>query len=111
VEVAEEGAVVLAPRARRPTRGRRGRRGRRGEGNRAGDRRHWIEEPASPSPLPSPSPPSTPEPDPIDGFEFGVTLNYGADLDSIRLPRKFGKVIDVKTNQVVLRVHGGATGL
>jgi hypothetical protein len=52
-----------------------------------------------------------PEPEPVDGFEFGVTLNYGADPDSIRLPRKFGKVVDVKTNQVVLRVRGGATGL
>jgi hypothetical protein len=94
-----------------PTRGRPGRRGRRGGGSRAGGRRHRIEEPASPSPPPSPSPSSTPEPEPVDGFEFGVTLNYGADPDSIRLPRKFGKVVDIKTNQVVLRVRGGATGL
>jgi hypothetical protein len=56
-------------------------------------------------------PPSTPEPEPVDGFEFGVTLNYCADPNSIRLPHKFGKVIDVRTNQVVLRVHSGATGL
>jgi hypothetical protein len=49
-----------------------------------------------------------PEPEPIDGFEFGVTLNYGADQDSVRLPRKFG---DVRINQVLLRVRGGATGL
>jgi hypothetical protein len=32
-----------------------------------------------------------PEPEPVDGFEFDITLNYGADPDSIRLPRKFGK--------------------
>jgi hypothetical protein len=51
------------------------------------------------------------EPEPIDGFEFSVTLNYGTNPDSIRLPRKFGKVIDIRTNQVILRVHGGATGL
>jgi hypothetical protein len=53
----------------------------------------------------------TPEPKPVDGFEFGVTLNYGADPDSIRLHCKFGKVVDVNTNQVVLRVRGGATGI
>jgi hypothetical protein len=41
---------------------------------------------------------STPEPEPADGFEFGVTLNYGADQDSVRLPRKFGKVVEVRTN-------------
>jgi hypothetical protein len=64
-----------------------------------------------PSRPPSPSPPSTPKPEPIDAFKFGITLNYGADPDSIRLPRKFGKVIGVKTNQVVLRVRGGATVL
>jgi hypothetical protein len=52
-----------------------------------------------------------PDPEPVDGFEFGVTLNYGADPDSIRLPRKFSKVVDVKTNQFVLRVHGGAISL
>jgi hypothetical protein len=55
--------------------------------------------------------PLTPEPEPIDGFEFGVTLNYGGDLDSIRLPRKFIDVVDVSTNQVLLRMPGGATGL
>jgi hypothetical protein len=55
--------------------------------------------------------PSTSEPEPVDGFKFGVTLNYGADPTSIRLPRKFGKVFDVRMNQVVLRVHGGTTGL
>jgi hypothetical protein len=38
------------------------------------------------------------EPEPVDGFEFGITLNYGADPASNRLPRKFGKVVDVKTN-------------
>jgi hypothetical protein len=64
-----------------------------------------------PSPPPSPSPPSTTEPEPVDGFEFGVTLNYGGDSDSIRLPHKFGNVVDVRTNQVVLRVRGGATGI
>jgi hypothetical protein len=52
----------------------------------------------------------TPEPEPIDGFEFGVTLNYDSDPDSIRLPCKFGDVVDVRTNQVLLRVHDGATG-
>jgi hypothetical protein len=46
---------------------------------------------------------------PSDGFEF--TLNYGGDPDSIRLPRKFGDVVDVRMNQVLLRVHGGTTGL
>jgi hypothetical protein len=55
--------------------------------------------------------PSTPDPEPIDGFEFGVTLNNGGDPDSIRLPRKFGDVIDVSTNQVLLRMPSGATGL
>jgi hypothetical protein len=94
-----------------PTRGRRGRRGWHGEGSRAGGRRHWIEEPASPSPLPSPSSPSTLGPEPVDGFEFDITLNYDADPDSIRLPRKFGDIADVRTNQVVLRVRGGFTGL
>jgi hypothetical protein len=52
-----------------------------------------------------------PEPEHVDGFEFGITLNYGADPDSVRLPRKFGDVVDVRTNQVLLRVSGGATGL
>jgi hypothetical protein len=52
-----------------------------------------------------------PKPEPTDGFEFSVTLNYSADPESIRLPRKFGKVVDVKTNQVMLRMRGGATGL
>jgi hypothetical protein len=94
-----------------PTRGRRGRRGRRGEGSRAGGQRHWIKDPASSSPLPSPSPPSTPEPEPIDGFEFGVTLNYGKNPDSIRLPHKFKDIVDVRTNQVVLRVGGDAIGI
>jgi hypothetical protein len=46
-----------------------------------------------------------------DGFEFGFTLSYGADQDSFRLPRKFGEVVDVRTNQVVLRVRGGAIGI
>jgi hypothetical protein len=52
-----------------------------------------------------------PEPEPADGFEFGVTVNHGADQDPIRLPRKFGDMVDVRTNQVVLRVRGGATGI
>jgi hypothetical protein len=52
-----------------------------------------------------------PEPEPIDGFEFGVTLNYGVDQDFVRLPRKFGEVVDVRTNQVLLQVRGSATGL
>jgi hypothetical protein len=52
-----------------------------------------------------------PEPEPADGFEFGVTLNHGADQDSVRLPRKFGNVVDMRTNQVVLRVRGSATGI
>jgi hypothetical protein len=52
-----------------------------------------------------------PEPEPVDGFEFGVTRNYGANSDSIRLPRNFGKVIDVKTNQFVLWVRSGGTSL
>jgi hypothetical protein len=52
-----------------------------------------------------------PEPERVDGFEFGVTFNYGGDPDSIRLPRKFGDVVDVRTNQFLLRVRGGATGL
>jgi hypothetical protein len=113
VEVAEEGATVLAPRARRchqPVDALDGVDGV-ARGSRAGGRRHRIEEPASPSPPPSPSPPLTPEPKPIDGFEFDVTLNYGADLDSIRITRKFGKVVNIKMNQVVLRVRGTATGL
>jgi hypothetical protein len=37
------------------------------------------------------------------------TLNYGGDPDSIRLSRKFRDVVDVRTNQVLLRVRGGAT--
>jgi hypothetical protein len=41
--------------------------------------------------------PSTPEPEHVDRFEFGVTLNYGGDLDSIRLPRKFSNVVDMRT--------------
>jgi hypothetical protein len=68
-----------------------------------------IEESASPSPPPSPFPLSTPEP--ADGFEFGFTFSYGADQDSVRLPRKFGEVVDVRTNQVVMQVRGGATGI
>jgi hypothetical protein len=40
---------------------------------------------------------------------LGIILNYGADPDFIRLPCKFGKIVDVKTNQVVPRVRGGAT--
>jgi hypothetical protein len=50
------------------------------------------------------------EPEPVDMFEFGATLNYGSDPDSIRLPRKFRDVVDVRMNQVLLRVRGGATG-
>jgi hypothetical protein len=49
------------------------------------------------------------EPEPVDGFELGITLNYGADPDFIRLPCKFGKIVDVKTNQVMLRVRSGTT--
>jgi hypothetical protein len=52
-----------------------------------------------------------PEPKPVDGFEFSVTLNYGGDPNSVRLPRKFGDVVDVRKNQVLLRVSGSATGL
>jgi hypothetical protein len=55
--------------------------------------------------------PSTPVPEHVDGFEFSVTLNYGGNPDSIRLPRKFGDMVDVRTNPVLLRVRGGATGL
>jgi hypothetical protein len=55
--------------------------------------------------------PSTPEPEPVDEFKFSVTLNYGVVPDSIRLPRKFGKVVDVKMNLVVLRVRCSAIGL
>jgi hypothetical protein len=55
--------------------------------------------------------PSTPEPEPVDGFKFGVTLNYGGDPDSVRLPRKFSDMVDVRINQVLLRVSGGAIGL
>jgi hypothetical protein len=51
------------------------------------------------------------EPKPVDGFEFGVSLNYGGIPDSTRLPRKFSDVIDVRTNRVLLRVCGGATGI
>jgi hypothetical protein len=51
------------------------------------------------------------EPEPVDRFEFCFTLNYGADPDSITLPRKFGGVVDVRMNQVMLRVRGSATGL
>jgi hypothetical protein len=64
-----------------------------------------------PSHPPSPSPPSTPDPKPADGFEFGFTLSYSADQDYFRLPHKFGEVLDVRTNQVVLRVRGGATSI
>jgi hypothetical protein len=46
--------------------------------------------------------PSTPKPEPVDGFEFGVTLNYGGGPDSIRLPRKFADMVDVRMNQVLL---------
>jgi hypothetical protein len=56
------------------------------------------------------SPPPTLEPEPTDEFEFGVTLYYGGDKDSIRLPRKFAEVVDEKTNQLLMRVRGGATG-
>jgi hypothetical protein len=52
-----------------------------------------------------------PEPEHADGFEFGFTLSHGIDQDSIRLPRKFGEVVDVRTDQVVMRVRGGATGI
>jgi hypothetical protein len=55
--------------------------------------------------------PSMLEPDPVDGFKFGVTLNYGSNPDSIRLPHKFGDVVDVRMNQVLLRVRGDATGI
>jgi hypothetical protein len=53
----------------------------------------------------------TPEPEPANGFEFTFILNYGADQDFVRLRRKFGEVVDVRTNQVVLRVRGSATGI
>jgi hypothetical protein len=52
-----------------------------------------------------------PEPETADGFEFGVTLNYVADQDSVRLSRQFGEVVDVRMNPVVLRVRGGAIGI
>jgi hypothetical protein len=55
--------------------------------------------------------PSTPQPESVDGFEFGVTLNYSTDPNSVRLLRKFGDVVDVRMNEVLLRVSGGATGL
>jgi hypothetical protein len=58
-----------------------------------------------------PLPPSMLEPKLVDGFEFGITLNYDGDPDSIRLPRKFGDVVNMSKNQVLLRVCGGATGL
>jgi hypothetical protein len=51
-----------------------------------------------------------PETEPIDGFEFCVTLNYDGDPDSIRPPRMFRDVVDMTMNQVLLRVHDGATG-
>jgi hypothetical protein len=51
----------------------------------------------------------TSDPEPAGGFKFGFTLS--ADQDSVRLPHKFGEVVDVRTNQVVLRVRGGATGI
>jgi hypothetical protein len=39
-----------------------------------------------------------PQPKPVDWFMFGVTLYYGVDPDSIRMPSKFTDVVDVKTN-------------
>jgi hypothetical protein len=41
---------------------------------------------------------STLELEPVDGFEFDVTHNYGADQDSVRLPCKFGEVVDMTMN-------------
>jgi hypothetical protein len=38
-------------------------------------------------------------PEPADGFKFGFSLSYGADQDSVRLPRKFGEVVDVRTTR------------
>jgi hypothetical protein len=51
------------------------------------------------------------EPHPLNRFEFNITLNYGGDPESIRLPHKFADVVDVRKNQVLLRMRGGATGL
>jgi hypothetical protein len=47
-----------------------------------------------------------PEPRPIDGFKFGMTIYYGGDKDSIRLPHKFTDVVDKKMNQVLLGPAG-----
>jgi hypothetical protein len=110
VEAAGEGAAMLTPRAHRrhPPMDAQDGAARaamlvaRGIGSRS-QHRHLLHL--------RPLPPSTSKPEPIDGFGFGITLNYGADPDSIRLPRKFGKVVDVKTNQVVLRARGDAPGL
>jgi hypothetical protein len=52
-----------------------------------------------------------PKPDePANMFEFGLTLYYGCDKDTISLPRKFLEVVDEQTNQVLQWMHGGATG-
>jgi hypothetical protein len=105
IEVAEKEAVVVAPRARR-----------RHPLVDAEDAQSWRPEALDRGASIAISSafylsPSTLEPEHVDGFEFGVTLNYGGDPDSIRLPRKFSDVVDIRTKQDVPRVHGGATGI
>jgi hypothetical protein len=50
------------------------------------------------------------DPEPVDGFEFCMTMNRGMNMNMIKLPRRFAAVVDETTNQVLLRVCGGATG-
>jgi hypothetical protein len=50
-------------------------------------------------------------PEPVDGFEFGVTVYNGMDKDTIKLPRQFSSTVDNKEEQVLLSMCDGVTGV
>jgi hypothetical protein len=54
---------------------------------------------------------STIEPEPVDGFEFSVTLYNSMNMDMLRIPRQFPLVADEREEQVLLPVRGGATDI
>jgi hypothetical protein len=58
------------------------------------------------------TPPSSslsPEPERIDGFEFGVTLHRGMNMNMMKLHRRCLLVVDEMENQLLIRIRGGAT--
>jgi hypothetical protein len=46
---------------------------------------------------------SGPEPEPIDRFEFGLTMHRGMNMTVIKLPSRFPTVVDGTEDHVLLR--------